>query len=132
MFDTSNDKGKMLAKCGLAVLCLLMTCDAMATKSAGAVASEIVDSFGSLAKLITAGAYLGGLAFSVGAILKFKQHKDNPTQVPIGTPISLVFIAAALLFLPSILGVAGQTIFGADAKTAGASGQSWSSGSISS
>ncbi len=102
----------------------------LAAKSAGQVASEVVSSFGSLAKLVTAGAYLGGLGFSVGAILKFKQHKDNPTQVPIGTPISLVFIAAALLFLPSILGVAGQTIFGADAKTAGASGQSWTSGSI--
>jgi len=29
---------------------------------------------------------------------------DNPTQVPIGTPIQLVFIAAALQFLPSIIG----------------------------
>ncbi|WP_196777438.1 hypothetical protein [Candidatus Nitrosocosmicus hydrocola] len=29
---------------------------------------------------------------------------DSPTQVPIGTPIQLVFIAAALQFLPSIIG----------------------------
>lgn len=29
---------------------------------------------------------------------------DNPTQIPIGTPIALAFIAAALEFLPSILG----------------------------
>jgi hypothetical protein len=29
---------------------------------------------------------------------------DNPVQVPIGTPIALVFIAAALQFLPSIIG----------------------------
>jgi intracellular multiplication protein IcmD len=36
------------------------------------------------------------------AILHFKQHKDGPTQIPIGTPISLEFIAAALLFLPTI------------------------------
>ncbi|MDF0681607.1 MAG: hypothetical protein P0116_11650 [Candidatus Nitrosocosmicus sp.] len=28
---------------------------------------------------------------------------DNPTQIPIGTPISLTFIAAALQFLPSVL-----------------------------
>ena len=28
---------------------------------------------------------------------------DNPIQVPIGTPIALVFIAAALLFIPSVL-----------------------------
>jgi hypothetical protein len=28
---------------------------------------------------------------------------DSPTQIPIGTPIALVFIAAALLFIPSVL-----------------------------
>jgi hypothetical protein len=38
------------------------------------------------------------------AIIHFKQHKDNPTQTPISNPISLVFIAAALLFLPTIIG----------------------------
>lgn len=75
----------------------------------GAVATNVSGSFTNLTKLITAGAYLAGLAFSVGAIMKFKQHKDNPTQVPIGTPIALVFIAAALLFLPSIIDVATIT-----------------------
>ena len=47
----------------------------------------------------------------VSAVMKFKMHKDDPTQVPIGTPIGLVFIGAALLFLPSILNVTGSTIF---------------------
>ena len=78
----------------------------------GNMASEITSSFSQLTKLITAGSYLAGLAFSIGAIMKFKQHKDNPTQIPIGTPIALVFIAAALLFLPTILGIAGFTMFG--------------------
>jgi hypothetical protein len=36
------------------------------------------------------------------AIIPFKQHKDGPTQIRTGTPISLEFIAAALLFLPTI------------------------------
>ncbi|HET8772530.1 MAG TPA: type IV secretion protein IcmD [Thermoanaerobaculia bacterium] len=80
--------------------------------SIGDVAESVTGSFTNLTKLITAGSYLAGLGFSIGAVMKFKQHKDNPTQVPIGTPIALVFIAAALLFLPSILGVAGQTMFG--------------------
>ncbi|MFY7697385.1 MAG: type IV secretion protein IcmD [Legionella sp.] len=89
----------------------------------GTVASNITSTFEKLAKLITAGSYLAGLGFSIGAIMKFKQHKDNPTQIPIGTPIALVFIAAALLFLPSILGVAGATMFGSSGgKTAGPAG----------
>jgi len=83
----------------------------------GGMASTITTSFSSLTKLITAGSYLAGLGFSIGAIMKFKQHKDNPTQIPIGTPIALVFIAAALLFLPSILSVTGATMFGSSGGT---------------
>lgn len=78
----------------------------------GQMASQITNSFEQLAKLITAGSYIAGLGFSIGAILKFKQHKDNPTQIPIGTPIALVFISAVLLFLPSFLGAVGSTMFG--------------------
>lgn len=93
------------------------------TLTVGGMASKITESFSSLTKLITAGSYLAGLGFSIGAIMKFKQHKDNPTQIPIGTPIALVFISAALLFLPSILGVTGATMFGSSGgKTAGPKG----------
>ncbi|NKB46538.1 MAG: type IV secretion protein IcmD [Legionellales bacterium] len=87
----------------------------------GDIASNVLKSFENLARLITAASYLAGLGFAIGAIMKFKQHKDNPTQIPIGTPIALVFIAAALLFLPSILGVTGQTVFGGG-TVAGAEG----------
>jgi len=83
----------------------------------GDVASTITQSFTQLSKLITAGSYLAGLGFSIGAIMKFKQHKDNPTQIPVGTPIALLFIAAALLFLPSILNTTSYTMFGATGGT---------------
>lgn len=95
---------------------------AAAVSTVGGMASAIVSSFTSLTKLITAGSYLGGLAFSIGAIMKFKQHKDNPTQIQIGQPISLVFIGAALLFLPTILNIAGGTMFGEGGQVAGPTG----------
>lgn len=80
--------------------------------SIGEVAENVVQSFSSVAKLITAGAYVAGMGFVLGAIFKFKAHKDNPTQIPIGTPIALLFIGAAMLFLPQIMSVAGTTVFG--------------------
>lgn len=83
----------------------------------GTMASSITSTFTSITKMVTAGSYVVGLAFSITAIVKFKQHKDNPSQIPIGTPVSLVFIAAALLFLPSILNVAGYTMFGEGGAT---------------
>lgn len=103
----------------LALGLFFFTSAAFADMTIGTMASTITSSFANLAKLITAASYLAGLGFSVGAIMKFKQHKDNPTQIPVGTPIALVFIAAALLFLPSILGVVGATMFGAGGATVG-------------
>lgn len=44
----------------------------------------------------------------VRAIYNLNQSRDNPTQIPVGSPIVIVTIGAALLFLPSIIGVAGQ------------------------
>lgn len=83
---------------------------ARSTRHADAVETN-VSSYGNIASLITAGSYVAGFGFALGAILKFKQHKDNPTQIPVGTPIALVFIAAALLFLPTLLPATGATDF---------------------
>jgi intracellular multiplication protein IcmD len=89
--------------------CFVASFLAMNTANAGItignVASNITGSLGNLAMLITAGSYVAGFGFAIGAILKFKAHKDNPTQIPVGTPIALIFIAAALIFLPNIFGI---------------------------
>ncbi len=78
-------------------------------KTLGEMALTITYSFYGLSKLITAGA----------SMLKFKAHKDNPTQIPIGTPIALLFVGSALIFLPHIFTIAGETVFG---DTSGAAG----------
>jgi len=63
-------------------------------------------------QLIIAAFYVGGLGFAAAAIVKFKAHKDNPTQGSIGAAVALTSIAAALLFLPTLLGSSGETLFG--------------------
>lgn len=104
-------------------MALLLISQTASAITLGNMASSVVGTFTSVGNAITGGSYIAGLAFAIGAIMKFKQHKDNPTQITIGTPISLVFIAAALLFLPSILSVAGFTMFGAQGTTAGPTGK---------
>ena len=54
--------------------------------------------------IVTAVSYLAGAGFIVAAIFKFKAHKDNPTQVTVGTPVMLLFVGVALLFFPAIVG----------------------------
>ena len=87
--------------------------------SLGDVATNVSYAFSAIGQLMIAIAYVAGLGFGVAAIFKFKQHKDNPTQIPLGTPIALLVIAIALVFLPSFFSPAGETLFG---KTTGAGG----------
>jgi len=93
-----------------------------AAQNISGVAENIISNFGALADLITAAAYVAGFGFAFAAILKFKAHKDNPQQIPVGTPIALLFIAAALIFLPTIFSVSGKTVFGSGGTPGGISG----------
>ena len=82
-----------------------------ATSGAGGVASQVTGNLKNIALLITAASYVAGMGFAVGAVVKFKAHKDNPTQIPIGMPVALLFVAAALLFIPSVFSSSGATLF---------------------
>ncbi|MHB1946482.1 MAG: type IV secretion protein IcmD [Gammaproteobacteria bacterium] len=108
-----------------ALICLCLGAEVFAAGNSagiGGVALKVKNNLSSIAKLITAMAYVGGMAFAIGAIVKFKAHKDNPTQIPIGTPIALLFIGAALIFIPSVFSTAGGTLFGSSGTVAGVSG----------
>lgn len=94
-----------------------------ATSGVGSIAQRITGNLGPFANLITAGAYIAGFGFVLASIFKFKSHKDNPTQIPIGTPIALLFIGVAMVFLPSVIGTTGKTLF-KSGSTGGVSGVS--------
>lgn len=115
---------KKVIFCLLALVCFGVGTVALAAVSGvGSVAAHVTTNMANIARLITAASYVAGMAFAVGAIVKFKAHKDNPTQIPIGTPIALLFVGAALIFVPTVFKVSGATLFGASgAKVAGVSG----------
>lgn len=106
----------------MAVTSLALAADSSGAESLSNVATNITGNFGALAKMITAAAYVAGFGFAFAAILKFKAHKDNPQQIPVGTPIALLFVGAALIFLPTLFSVSGETVFGSGAQVGGASG----------
>jgi len=107
----------------LALSCFVIGTAAFAAISGvGSVASQVTTNVASIARLITAASYVAGMAFAVGAIVKFKAHKDNPTQITIGQPIALLLVGAALIFMPTVFKVGGSTLFGASGTVAGTSG----------
>lgn len=95
---------------GIISLYLLAT-DVFATSGIGAVATQAKKQLSAIAQLITAGSYVAGMGFAVGAVVKFKAHKDNPTQQPIGVPIALLFVGAALIYIPSVFSSTGASLF---------------------
>jgi len=109
MISKQTKKGIMLLIGAMLCLCVG---SAFAISGIGSVASNVTTNLGNVAKLITAGSYVAGFGFAVGAIVKFKAHKDNPTQIPISMPIALLFVAAALIFIPSVFKSTGITLFG--------------------
>ncbi|MFM8454600.1 MAG: hypothetical protein ACKOAD_06575 [Gammaproteobacteria bacterium] len=68
----------------------------------------------SVGQLITLLSYVAGIALAITGILQFKAHKDNAIQNPLSKPITVLCIAGALLFMPKVVEIAGQSLFGAD------------------
>src|SRR5579871_1372794 len=92
----------------LAITCFITGTAALAAISGmGSVAAQVTSNVANIARLVTAASYVAGMAFAVGAIVKFKAHKDNPTQIPISTGVVLLFVAAALIFIPTVFKVSG-------------------------
>ncbi|HCU05466.1 MAG: hypothetical protein A2X77_01300 [Gammaproteobacteria bacterium GWE2_42_36] len=85
---------------------------AAADSTLSGILSKVTGAYTPLEKVITGTCVLAGVGFAVGSILKFKAHKDNPTQVPIGAAISLLALAICLMFLPYLIRGTGFQIFG--------------------
>ena len=94
------------------VLCLFSSVGlADSSIGIGDLADNNTEQFTQIGKLMIAISYIAGIAFAIAAIFKFKQHKDNPTQITLGTPLAMLAIGIMLVFLPLLFGPAGYTIF---------------------
>ena len=84
----------------------------------GDMALCFVNVFCPFTQLVIGGAYVGGILMFISAVFKFKQYKDNSTQIPIGTAFALFGISVILIFLPGLYSQTGMTIFGDGAESA--------------
>ena len=89
------------------------------TKGLAGISSTIQGQVETFTGLMITVAYIAGIGFTMASIFKFKQHKDNPTQVPIGTPFAMFAVGVIMIFLPAMFAPAGYSIFGKTSPTAG-------------
>ena len=95
------------------------SCSSDDIETIGDMALCFVNVFCPFTQLIIGGAYVGGILMFISAVFKFKQYKDNSTQIPIGTAFALFGISVVLIFLPGLYSQTGFTIFGDGAESAG-------------
>jgi intracellular multiplication protein IcmD len=52
-----------------------------------------------IAQIVVILSYLAGVGFGLAAILKFRAHKDNPTQIAITVVVVLLYLAVSFVGL---------------------------------
>ena len=87
-----------------------------------AIATTVSTEATAIAKLLSVTSYVAGVGFALAGILQFKAHKENPQQTPLSKPVVMIVVAACLLFLPTILNIAGASLFGSSATSAASAG----------
>ena len=80
----------------------------------GDMASELQSQVGDIADLIGAAAFLLGIGIALLGLLKFRQHAINPSDpsARLSTAFTLVFVGAAMVAIPTTLGVGIGSLFG--------------------
>lgn len=91
-----------------------------AAEDIAGMAKTVQEQAGAIAKLMNIAAYVAGVGFALAGVLQFKAHKENPQQTPLSKPVVMIVVAACLLFLPSVMDIAGKSLFGESGKKASA------------
>jgi intracellular multiplication protein IcmD len=105
-------RSQLFSLCAIASMTMVSTLAHAAVNNLSAVISQVQGNIEPIANFLIIVSYIGGVAFALTGILQFKAHKDNPQQTPLSKPIIYIIVGALLLFLPVVLGTAGQSIFG--------------------
>ncbi len=80
--------------------------------SLGCIANRMTGGATTLVDLLLGLSFVSGWGFIIAAIFKFKQVRENPTQVPVSTPFAFLLTAMLLIFIPGLMSTGAITIFG--------------------
>ena len=96
------------------VIALVASTVAAQVSNIGDMAAELQSQAADIADLIGAVAFLLGLVLAIVGLLKFRQHSQNPNDpsARLSTAFTLVFVGAALIAIPTTLGVGIGSLFG--------------------
>lgn len=83
------------------------------------MSDQITGQLGSLGQLAGVIAFLSGFVFAIMGFMKLKANAANPNDPSnkVSTAFMLIFIGAALIAVPTVLGVGVTSLFGSGGPT---------------
>ncbi|MCW3782608.1 hypothetical protein [Defluviimonas salinarum] len=109
--------------CNTMTLALLLSLGAGAASAQaldlGGIADGLTAQVSRIGVLIEVVSYVLGVALGIAGLMKFRAHSQNPNDPSnkMSTAFMLVFVGAALVAIPAVLGSGISTIFGEGAAT---------------
>ena len=105
---------KTLAVTAVALLALTPSLALAQNADVGAIADSLASQTTSVTTLITIASFAIGVFMAVAGFLKFRANSQNPNDPSnkLSTAFMLIFVGAALVALPTVIGTGIGTIFG--------------------
>lgn len=109
---------------GIAALVLSAGAAQAQVSTFGDMADTVGAQGGQVADLLGVAAFLLGILLAVMGLMKFRQNSQNPNDpnAKVSTAFILVFVGAAMVAIPTLLGVGVTSFFGDGAETVTATG----------
>jgi intracellular multiplication protein IcmD len=70
--------------------------------SLGETAGNILTPIGVFTNVIYNVCYIVGVAFALGAVIRFKEYRENPSQTPISRPIAMLIFGFVIFAIPFV------------------------------
>jgi hypothetical protein len=71
--------------------------------SLGAISDELMVPAAGIAKMLFYISFICGAGFFLGALIQYKYYRENPQQVRLSTPITLLILSIVLIGFPLVL-----------------------------
>lgn len=88
-------------------------------QNVGEIANDLRGQVTNLTALVTVVAFIVGVGLAIMGLIKFRAHTQNPNDpsASMSSAFILIFVGAAMVAIPAVLGSGIQTVFGTGATT---------------
>lgn len=98
---------------------LAVASGAAMAQNVGEIANDLRGQVTNLTALVTVVAFIVGVGLAIMGLIKFRAHTQNPNDpsASMSSAFILIFVGAAMVAIPAVLGSGIQTVFGTGATT---------------